>query len=495
MTCLAREVAKLTSRYVHVTGWEGITVDDIIGIVVSTDMERVGHFSSSHQLLNRLHENVVWSTMANCISLPTDCPQRDERLGWTGDVQVFAPTLSFLFDGTGMLNGWLRDLAYEQSLATGIVPIVVPSVDDHFNLPSAVWGDVVALLPAVLHRFTGDARILADLYAPMVDWLERGVKRDPATRLWDPRDMQFGDWLAPQVEGSNGTTDPHLVADAYLVHVTRVVAHIAGLLGHADDQKRFDEEANILLSVFQDTYVTPRHRTVSDTQAAIALILHFDLTHPDRPKQRQVLVERLEKLVTKCLWQVATGFAGTPIILHVLADNDLLHHAYRMLQAKDSPSWLSPVLLGATTIWERWDSMLQDGSINPDDMVSFNHYALGSVAEFLHKVVGGISPLEPGWRKVLVKPRPGGTITSASASHLSPYGKVSCGWVIIGDKLNVEVEIPPNCTAVVDLPSTAPRTLGSGQHTFTIAWQADERFPPTVTRPHFLPPITNTFVP
>jgi len=489
------EVHRMTSRYVHVNGWNDIKADDIVGIVVSTDMERVGHFSSSHKLLNRLHENVVWSTIANCISLPTDCPQRDERLGWTGDVQVFAPTLSFLFDGTGMLDGWLKDLAYEQSVAKGVVPIVVPSVDDHFNLPSAVWGDVVALLPAVLHRFTGDARILANMYAPMVDWLERGVKRDPATQLWDPRDMQFGDWLAPQVEGSNGITDPHLVADAYLVHVTRVVAHVAGLLGYRDDQQRFEAEAEALLAVFQDTYITARHRTVSDTQAAIALILHFDLIHPDQPEQRQVLVQRLEKLVTKCLWQVATGFAGTPIILHVLAENGLLHHAYRMLQAKDSPSWLSPVLLGATTIWERWDSMLQDGSINPDDMVSFNHYALGSVAQFLHKVVGGIAPLEPGWRKILVKPRPGGTITSASVSHVSPYGKVSCGWAIVRDTLKVEVQIPPNCSAVVDLPESPTAIVGSGQHTFSMAWQADKRFPPTVSRPHFLPPITNTFVP
>lgn len=458
-------------------------------------MERIGHFRSSHNLLNRLHENVVWSTMANCISLPTDCPQRDERLGWTGDVQVFAPTLSFLFDGSGMLNGWLKDLVYEQSQANGIVPIVIPALDDHFNLPSAIWGDVVALLPSVLHRFTGDTRFLADLYQPMKDWLDRGIKRDATTRLWDPNDMQFGDWLAPQVEGSNGTTDPHLAADAYLVHVTRTVARIAGILGRLDDQKRYSKEADDLLAVFQATYVTARHRTVSDTQTAIALILHFDLVHPDAPEQRQVLVERLEKLVVKCLWQVATGFAGTPIILHVLAENGMLHHAYRMLQAKDSPSWLSPVLRGATTIWERWDSMLEDGSINSDEMVSFNHYALGAVAEFLHKIVGGLSPIEDGWRKILVKPQPGGTITSATVSHTSPYGKIACDWKIEADNLLVEVDVPANCTATIVLPGQSSKDVGSGHHSFRVSYEKDARFPPKVSRPHFMPPVLNTYVP
>lgn len=485
----------LTVRYVQVTGWDEIRLEDIAGVVISTDMERVGHFSCSHELLNRLHENVVWSTVANCISLPTDCPQRDERLGWTGDVQVFAPTLSFLFNGTGMLKGWLDDLAYEQSQAAGVVPIVVPSTDKNFNLPSAVWGDVVAILPATLHSYTGDTQILRDLYAPMVDWLCRGVKRDPNTRLWDPRDMQFGDWLAPRVEGSNGITDPHLVADAYLVHVTRLVGKIAALLGQTVDAERFSREADELLSVFQDTYVTARHRTVSDTQAALALILHFNLTHPDRPDQRQFMVQRLEKLVVQCLWQVAVGFAGTPIILHVLAENGLLHHAYRMLQAKDCPSWLSPVLLGATTIWERWDSMLRDGFINPDDMVSFNHYALGSVGNFLHKVVGGISALDPGWRKVLVKPQPGGTVSAASVSHISPYGRIACQWAVVGDKLEVSVEVPPNCTAVLDLPGADPFNVGSGHHFVSHDWLADERFPPKADRPHFLPPVTNTYVP
>lgn len=461
---------------------------------MSTDMERTGQFTCSHPLLNRLHENVVYSTIANCISLPTDCPQRDERLGWTGDVQVFAPTLNFLFDATGMLSGWLEDLAYEQSLAKGIVPIVVPSVDDHFNLPSAVWGDVVVLLPWVLYSTTGDTRVLSQFYRPMRDWLDRGVKRDPVTGLWDPNDMQFGDWLAPQVEGSNGTTDPHLVADAYLVHVTRTIARIAGLLHHQEDQERYECDAERLLLAFQSTYITARHRTVSDTQAAIALILHFDLIHPDHPEQRNVLVERLEKLVVKCLWQVATGFAGTPIILHVLAEHDMLHHAYRMLQAKDSPSWLAPVLLGATTVWERWDSMLQDGSINPDDMVSFNHYALGEVASFLHRVVGGLSAVEPGWKRVSVRPRPGGTVTAARVDYISPYGKVSCDWAVEDGQLSVEVEIPPNCSAVVDLVGEQIE-VGSGQHRWSVPYHPDARFPPTASRPHFLPPITNTFVP
>jgi alpha-L-rhamnosidase len=459
-------------------------------------MERTGDFSCSHALLNRLHKNVVYSTLSNTVSLPTDCPQRNERLGWTGDIQVFASTLNFLFDSTGFCSGWLKDVYAEQLIGEGVVPIVVPHLIPIKDLvmPQAVWGDVAALLPWNLYQSTGDKGVLHDQYDSMTIWLDKGIQRDPKTRLWSPSLNQLADWLAPQTEGSNGTTDIHLVSDAYLVHTTRVVAKISRVLGHDDNAAQYEREAEELLQAFHSTYITQTSRVVSDTQTALALLLHFDLVNPSVPDQKSIFTERLEHLVTKCLWQVATGFAGTPLILHVLADNDMLHHAYRMLQAKDSPSWLAPVLQGATTIWERWDSMLPDGTINPNEMTSFNHYALGSVASFLHQVVGGLSPLSPGWREILVKPQPGGTVTSASNSYVSSYGRVACAWEIKEGRLVVNVEIPPNCTAVVELPGVK-ETIGSGRQSYDVDWVPDPRFPPKLDRPAYMGPVKNTFVP
>jgi alpha-L-rhamnosidase len=458
-------------------------------------MERTGHFKCSHRLLNRLHKNVVYSALSNCISLPTDCPQRDERMGWTGDVQLFAPTLNFLFDGSGFLGGWLRDLHAEQGEDDGVVPLVVPTIVPHkfLNTPKAAWGDAGVLVPDDVYRSFGDTRILEQQFEPMVLWLDRGVRRDIETGLWDTNEDQFGDHLAPKTEGSNGVTDSHLIADAYLIHVTRVAARTSGLLGRHVNTERFAHAASDLLKAFHSTYVTARSRVVSDTQAALAVILHFDLIDPDVSGQREVMVKRLEQLVTKCLWQVATGFVATPIILHVLSENDLLHHAYRMLQAKDSPSWLAPVLLGATTVWERWDSMLSDGTINTDEMTSFNRYALGSVADFLHTVVGGISPLSPGWKQILFRPRPGGSVTSAKVSHLSPYGFILCAWEIKGDKLHVTINIPPNCTGRVSLP-WLDETVGSGRREYVVDFEPDPRFPPKVVRKIYEGSVSNDWV-
>lgn len=494
--------AKFTNhgfRYLEVTGWPDVTVDDFVGIAISTNMTRTGHFECSHEKLNRLHENVIWSTISNTISLPTDCPQRDERLGWTGDIAVFAPTLSFLFEGSGFLREWLRDLYEDQKALGGIVPVIVPTLplEALLQFNQGIWGDSSITIPWDLYQFFGDEQILRDQFASMRLWLDKGVKRDPDTRLWSTDAPQLGDWLDPSAPPhlpGRGKTDAIMASDAYLVYSTRLLGRICRILGESSLAQKYESNAKDLLTEFHASYVTARSRIMSDSQTALALLLHFDLLDPTKPDQKAIFAARLEHHVIRDFWQVSTGFAGTPIILHTLAANDMLHHAYRMLLARDCPSWLSPVLLGATTIWERWDSMLADGSINPGNMTSFNHYALGAVAHFLHSVVGGLSPASPGWQLILIKPRPGGNLNWANTSFQSPYGLVECRWKIVNDQLEVEVSVPPNATARVELPDGTIVELGSGRRQYSVPHIADERFPPKFVQPEFSRPVDKDWV-
>lgn len=302
-------------RYVEVSGWPGVTLEDICGVAISSAMNQTGTFTCSHMLLNRLHENVVWSTRSNTISIPSDCPQRAERLGWTGDIQIFAPTINYLFNSAGFLRSWLRDLRDEQeALGGGRVPCVIPHLP-HWNIlskPHAVWGDVSALLPDDLHLSFGDSDILKESFASMTDWLDRGIPRN-AEGTWDETTFQYADWLAPASPPDqpwNAPTDSFLVANAYLIHTTRKVARIAQVLGRPEEAERYEKQATDLLEKFHANYVTPKSRVLSDTQAALALILHFDLVKPGVANQRDILTRRLGELVGKDRWQVSTGFAG-----------------------------------------------------------------------------------------------------------------------------------------------------------------------------------------
>lgn len=340
-------------RYAQIEGWEGVSLDDLTAQVVHTDMERTGWFECDHSLINKLWENVNWGLRGNFVSVPTDCPQRDERLGWTGDLQVFAETASFLYDTSSTLGGWLQDLAAEQIEDwEGVVPLVVPNtLGTLFGPPppSAIWGDVAVLTPKDLYVASGDMDLVAKQYESMKTWMDKGIKRS-AKGLWDSKGPQFGDWLdpkAPPDAPQDGRTDNMLVADAWLVHTTEVMAKMAETLGHAEDANRYADDARRLKIEYQQEYITPNGRMMSDTQTALALALHFHLL-PEASVE--VAKDRLDHLVRKAIFQISTGFAGTPIILHALSDNQLLQHAYRMFQEKQYPSILYPVSMGATTI-------------------------------------------------------------------------------------------------------------------------------------------------
>ncbi|OCF35835.1 alpha-L-rhamnosidase [Kwoniella heveanensis BCC8398] len=467
-------------RYVEVNGVEP-DLDAFTAVVIFSDLRRTGTFECSHQMINRLHENVIWGMMSNFVSVPTDCPQRDERLGWTGDIQVFAPTANYLFDTSGFLAGWLRDLHAEQKEWGGNVPVVVPWVpmrtgNENRIDPQCAWADCAIITPWDLYKAFGDRGILERQWESMTLWLDKGLPREE-NGLWEKYGAQYGDWLdptAPPQYPADGRTDTHLVANAYMIFVTELASQIGELLGKKSEAARYAADAKKYKKMFQDEYITKNGRLASDSQTAFALALKFGLLEDGQIERAR---ERLEFLIRRAYFRVSTGFAGTPILLPVLADNGLSHVAYRMLQEKECPSWLYAVSMGATTIWERWDSALPDGTINPGQMTSFNHYALGAVAQFMHNNIGGLSPLEPGWKKALIRPQPGGTITSASTSFDSPYGPYSVQWKIEGNKLNVNISVPPNATAKVVLPGVE-EDVGSGKKSYSVDWKGDERWPP-----------------
>lgn len=498
-------------RYVQITGWTPedkecpLTISSLIAEVMHSDMKRTGWFECSNPLVNKLHENATWSMRGNFLSVPTDCPQRDERLGWTGDIQVFAPSANFLYDTTGMLGNWLDDLAVEQAERNGVPPFVVPDVitkshpgDDAYwpHIPNAVWDDVAVLLPWSLYQASGDLHMLRKQYESMKSWVDEGIKRGE-DGLWDPELYQLGDWLdpiAPPSEPGNGRTNGTLVADAYLVLVTSKLTETARLLNDQVNLQRYQQSLSEITQTFRDKYITNSGLIVGDTQTALSLAITFNLF----PSQSQLHAAgtRLARSVRSQQFRVATGFAGTPIILHALTKTGHTQLAYRMLLESRCPSWMYAVTMGATTIWERWDSMLPDRSINPGEMTSFNHYALGSVVNWLHEVVGGIAPLEAGWRCMKVHPRPGGDLTSARVKHLSPYGMIVVEWRLERDVFKMALEVPPNSRALVLGPDEEDdpdrqdgemsKWVGSGKHEFE--YRIDiSHWPPQAIMPPFWP--------
>lgn len=452
-------------RYVQVDGWPGeLTTDAIEAVVCHTDMQPTGSFHCSHDGLNQLHDNVRWSMRGNFVDLPTDCPQRDERLGWTGDIQVFAPTASFLYDCNGFLASWLRDVAAEQQ-ELGTVPPYVPWIDLLFEArPAAAWGDAAVVVPWVLYERFGDTDLLRSQYASMRAWVDQIADLAGDDHLWD-RGFQFGDWLdpaAPPDDPAAARTDRALIATAYHAHTARLLARAAAVLGRQADHARYEQLAGQVVDAFNAEFVTPTGRLASDAQTAYALALRFDLLPTEA--QRVRAARRLAKLVREEGYRIGTGFVGTPLVCDALVDTGLVDEAYRLLLQEACPSWLYPVSMGATTVWERWDSMLPDGTVNLGEMTSFNHYALGAVADFLQRVVAGLAPAEPGYRTLLVRPRPGGGLTEAGATLRTPYGTASVRWQRCDDQLVVDLAVPVGTTARVALPGQPVGDVGSGRH-------------------------------
>ncbi|HEY5223801.1 MAG TPA: family 78 glycoside hydrolase catalytic domain [Microbacteriaceae bacterium] len=454
-------------RYAEIAGLPPGALIELEAVSLGSALTRTGWFECSDSALSQLHQNVVNSMVGNFLDVPTDCPQRDERLGWTGDIQVFAPTASTLFDVSAFLGGWLDSLALDQ-LPDGTVPAVVPRV---FPKESALagWGDAAVVVPWVLYQRYGDTGVLRRQYASMVAWVERVRTLAGPELLWRGG-QQLGDWLdplAPPDDPAAAQADPDVVATAYYFRSADLLSQSAAALGRSDDAQRYGALAARIRSAFSAAYVHDDGRITSDCQTVYALALAWEMIGDAAVRSRAG--ERLAELVESQCFTVATGFLGTPVVLLALSLAGRTDDAYRMLTTRAFPSWLYAVDLGATTIWERWDSLLADGSVNSGEMTSFNHYAFGAVANWMHRTIGGLVSLTPACRTVRVAPIPGAGLTSAAMGYDSPYGRIQVGWRLVEQRFELSLTVPVGVTATVELPDgTVRENVEHGSYEYAV---------------------------
>ena len=452
-------------RYVEVTGLDRNPPAELLtALVLHTDMRPTGKFRCSNPLLNRLDRNISWGLRGNFLDVPTDCPQRDERLGWTGDAQVFIGTAAFHYDVRGFFRKWLQDLRDGQR-SDGAYPDIAPDVlgkHSPLHFGNAAWADAGVICPWEIYRRYDDKEVLAENYDAMKRWI--GYQERTSKNLVRPRTL-YGDWLAiDAVTAQNAPVPCDLVGTAYFAHTTDLMAKIAGVLGRKVDAQKFRKLHARIVEAFRSAYVTPDGRVVGHCQTAYLLALAFDLLpNKLRPKAFTHLVDLIE--ARGC--HLTTGFVGTPLLLPVLTRFGRTDLAYKILLQEDYPSWLYTVRNGATTMWERWNSYTKEHGFGDVGMNSFNHYAYGAVGEWMYAVIGGLRPLAPGYKKILFAPEPGGGLTSAQCSLDTPEGLAACRWQLRGKMLRGEVIVPPRTQAELRLPGQRVKKLLPGRHRFS----------------------------
>jgi alpha-L-rhamnosidase len=444
-------------RYVKLEGYPGTAippVDAVTGIVIHSDMRPTGSFEASDAMLNRLYHNIVWGQKGNFVGVPTDCPQRDERLGWTGDAQVFARTAAFNYDVAGFFTNWLGDVAADQR-ANGSLPHVIPDVLSRGQAggnSSSGWGDAAVIVPWTMYLTYGDTRLLERQYPSMRKYVEyeRAVAGDKL--LW-ASGQHFGDWLAFATTRSDypgATTDKDLIATAFFAHSADLLARAAQVLGRTDDAREYRALFDRVRAAWSREYVTMSGRLSSNTQTAYALALEFNLL----PEQLRDDAGRRLAADVRQFGHLTTGFLGTPYLTDALTGTGHLDEAYLLLLNKKYPSWLYPITRGATTIWERWDGEKPDSTFQDVGMNSFNHYAYGAIGNWMVRVVAGldIDSTAPAYKHLIVRPRPGGGLTSARAELITQYGPAASRWRLEGGLFHLAVRVPPNTSATVRLP-------------------------------------------
>ncbi len=444
-------------RYVSVEGWPGeLSRDDLTAVVVHSEMEKTGYFECSNDMINQLQHNIIWGQKGNFVDVPTDCPQRDERLGWTGDAQVFARTACFNHDVAAFYTKWMKDFIYDQQ-KNGEIPHVIPDVlsignNRQGNSASAGWADAAVIVPWTVYLCYNDTRMLEVQYESMKGWVGYMAERAGDTYFWNT-DFTFGDWLSFNTTRSDypgATTDKDFITQAFFIRSTDLLYNIAQILGKTSDAAQYAELLEKAKDVFMNEFVTPNGRLSPNTQTAYSLALGFDILPPDVAEKA---AERLAEDVRK-FGHITTGFLGTPLICHVLSDYGYFDEAFMLLNRKEYPSWLYPITQGATTIWERWDGLKPDGTFQNPGMNSFNHYAYGAIGEWLYRVVAGIEidEQQPGYKHIIFQPHPGGGLDFVRSGVHSLYGNVSSEWKVENGILTVSVQVPANTTATVKLP-------------------------------------------
>lgn len=466
-------------RYVGVSGIDPEHLT-LTAVALYTDLEQTGSFECSNTMLNRLYQNIVWSGKSNFVEIPTDCPQRDERQGWTGDLAMFAKAGAFLFDTGRFYGKWLMDLNAEQSKGGGI-PMVVPSHGDKWPvMATAGWGDACILVPWAEYLARGDLGLLKRQYPVMKRFL-RAAKwwaglfsiTKTKRRIWR-FPFHFGDWTAPDVGIKEWLYRGRWVATAYWANSCQIVETIATILGETKDINTFRKLRSEIVEAYKKEFTDGKGRLHHEFQTGYVLPLRFGMTEG---AETTAMAAHLSELVRNGGHKILTGFTGTPHILYALSDHGYLEDAYKLLLQEACPSWLYAVKSGGTTMWERWDALKEDGTINVEDlkgdgnpeqssggMVSFNHYANGAVLSWLIERLVGLECLEPGYRSFTVKPLPGGDITHASASFQSSFGLIEVRWERIDDTLMLDVNVPVSTSCIATLPNGSSVRLGSGRH-------------------------------
>ncbi len=437
-------------RYVEVTGYAGKPgLDAITGVVLHSATPLAGSFECSNPMVNQLYSNIVWSQRGNFIEVPTDCPQRDERLGWTGDAQIFVRTATYNMDVAAFFTKWLIDLEDAQT-KEGAFPDVAPhKVAMGSGVPA--WGDAGVICPWTIYQVYGDKRVIKKHYESMKKWI--GYLKKNSKGLLRPA-YGYGDWVSI---GSDTPKD--VIATAYFAYSTRLVSKIAAVLGKDDDARKYEELFEQIKSAFNNAYVSDDGRIKGETQTCYLLGLYFDLLPEDkREPATQHLIEDLREKD----WHLSTGFVGLSYLVPTLTETGHLDIAYRLLNNETFPSWGYSIKNGATTIWERWDGWTEEKGFQTPGMNSFNHYAFGSIGRWLFGTVAGIGTDGPGYKQIIIRPRPGGGLDYAKASYKSIHGKIVSDWRIKGRTFTLNVTIPANTTATVYVPAEDIESVTEG---------------------------------
>lgn len=459
-------------RYAKLEGFtEPINVSDFTGCVVYSDLEETGKIETSDPYVNRLFLNALWGQKGNFLDVPTDCPQRDERMGWTGDAQIFSGTASFNMDTYAFYVKFMQDVYEEQKFCDGMVASVVPTFSKMKSKESSfvgggacAWSDCATVIPWEVYLHFGDKTILERQYGSMKDWVEWIRKQDLNSgdrKLWTVG-FHFGDWLAldgPVEGGVMGGTDNGLLASAYYRLSTNILSKAAKVLGHTEDAQIYGALSEQIKTAIQDEYFSKNGRSTINTQTAHVVALHFDLVQPE---VRDRVLKDLKTLLKMNGMHLKTGFIGTPYLCRSLSDNGDADSAYQLFFQEDYPSWLYEVIMGATTIWERWNSIMPDGKISGTGMNSLNHYAYGSIVEWMYRNMCGINPLEdaPGFKKFLIKPDVYGKLNYAKAKLKSAMGVIESGWTREENgMLTIKIVVPFNTEATAYLPDANLTTV------------------------------------
>ena len=458
-------------RYLKIENYPGeINPDDFTAVALYSDIQPTGTFTSSNALINQLQHNIQWGQRGNFVDVPTDCPQRDERLGWTGDAQAFARTATFNFGVNAFFSKWLKDVAADQQ-PNGSVPFVVPNVLGAGSVASAGWADAATIIPWNMYLAYGDKKLLETQYPSMKAWVKYmtdASKND----LWNTG-FHFGDWLFFRPDDDNdgraAVTDKYLIAQCFYANSVQLLINSSKVLNNPEDTVFYTALLKKVKDAFLREYVTPNGRLVSGTQTAYVLALNFDML----PENLRVqAADRLAENVKSYGTHLTTGFLGTPYLCHVLTRFGYTDLSFQLLLKEDYPSWLYPVKMGATTIWERWDGQKPDSSFQTPGMNSFNHYAYGAIGDWMYRTMVGIDTYEDGvgYQHIKIQPHIGGGFTHASATLKTYYGTVSSGWKIDNGKIILDVEIPANTTANVYMPAaTSEAVTENGKPISTLA--------------------------